>query len=228
MVVIKYVVLANNVCNCNNTIVGGANNCVFGGCFSFIGAGCLNKSLCSSRATVIGGGDCNFTCAHYGVIGGGLQNTITCTGCCSGILGGYSNCVNGHDHAFIVGCNITTTTNNYTFVSNLCNVNGGTSDCRLKENINPIPYGLTQVVQLEPVSYNFKKDCSKALKYGFLAQCVQNTMPNFIKNHPTDLVDGTPVLQFEKEAVFSTLVNAIKDLKTEIDSLKARITELEG
>jgi len=53
-------------------------------------------------------------------------------------------------------------------------------------------------------------------------------MPNFIKNHPTDLVDGTPVLQFEKEAVFSTLVNAIKDLKTEIDSLKARVTELEG
>jgi hypothetical protein len=125
-------------------------------------------------------------------------------------------------NAFIVGSGLCATAANYTFVNNLCNVSGGTSDCRLKENINPIPYGLSELTKLEPVSYNFKSDESKAIKYGFLAQCIQEVMPDLIKYHPTDLVDGDKVLQFEKEAVWASMVNAIKELKNRVELLESK------
>ena len=116
----------------------------------------------------------------------------------------------------------------YTFVNNLCNVNGGTSDCRLKENITNIPYGLHEVKQLEPVGYNFIDDESKKIKYGFLAQCIQSIMPDLIAHHPTDKIDNTPVLQFDKEAIWASLVNAIKEQQVQIDILKSEIELLKN
>jgi hypothetical protein len=96
----------------------------------------------------------------------------------------------------------------------------------LKENIKPLTYGLNQLTRLEPVEYNFKDDDSKKTKYGFLAQCVQEIMPELIYNHPTQTVEGEPVLQFDKEAIFVSLVNAVKELTRKVDTLESEIDKL--
>ena len=228
----------NCICNClYSTIAGGRNNSIAcstaayigGGCqntsagfghFGVIGGGCGNTVSCDS---FIGGGRNNITDNAYSVLVGGTDNRVTQP--YSGILGGQDNRVD-HVNSFIIGSTITTTAQDYTFVNNLCNVGGGTSDCRLKENIENIPYGLTQVTQLDPVSFNFKDDESKKTKYGFLAQCVKEVMPELVYHHPTKTVDGEPVLQFDKDAVWASTVNAIKELKQEVEALKAEISIL--
>ena len=221
-----------------NTIAGGYGNCISPTSTTegdTISGGIHNKICYSSTScyNTIAGGNNNEICTIYhggNFIGGGSTNCIQASmGASNAIIGGYNNKVTAGSRTSIIGGGyITANASNYTYVPNLCNLNGGTSDCRLKESISNIPYGLSHVSQLEPVSYKFKSDESKATKYGFLAQCVQEIMPDLITNHPTSLVDGTPVLQFDKDAIWSSMVNAIKDLKNEVDALKARIDILEA
>lgn len=219
----------NNVTSAHSIIAGGLTNTITGN-YSTIGGGCGNSTSCtystigggrlnctSELYTTIGGGFGNRVLGNWSVIGGGTTNYI-CSDT-SGILGGASNCV-CHDDSFAIGSGISSTTNCYTFVNNLCNLNGGTSDCRLKENIQNLPYGLNHIIQLNPVSYSFIADESSKTKYGLLAQCVQEVMPELIHHHPTETIDGDPVLQFDKEAIWASMINAIKELKQEIEELK--------
>jgi hypothetical protein len=97
--------------------------------------------------------------------------------------------------------------------------NGGTltstnpSDFNLKENIAPINYGLNEILKLNPVTFDWKKDTiNQGKQYGFIAQEVQKIMP--------DLVKQGEYLGLDKEAIFTTLVKAIQELKQEIDTLK--------
>jgi hypothetical protein len=95
--------------------------------------------------------------------------------------------------------------------------NGGTltntnpSDRNLKENITPIEYGLSNILQLNPVSYNWK-DGTNGKQFGFIAQEVQEVMPDAVK-------EGE-YLGLEKDAIYSALVNAIKEQQQQIDELK--------
>jgi len=215
--------LYNGICNpCSsnyNVISGGCNNKI-----------CHNHY--SNQNSIVGGCSNHICTAYHGgnFIGGGNSNCIKASyGGSNSVIGGFNNRVTAACYTTIAaGANITATTSCYLYASNICNVNGGTSDCRLKEDICNMPYGLSQISQLQPVSYRFKSDESRATKYGFLAQCVQTVMPDLVHDHPTDLIEGTPVLQFDKDAIWSSMVNAIKDLKDEVDALKARIEVLEA
>jgi hypothetical protein len=90
--------------------------------------------------------------------------------------------------------------------------NTNPSDRRLKENIIPIVYGLNEILQLNPVSFDWKNDKNKNKQFGFIAQEVQEVMPEAI-------IEGE-YLGLEKDAIYTALINAIKELKAEIDELK--------
>jgi hypothetical protein len=93
--------------------------------------------------------------------------------------------------------------------------NTNPSDINLKENIEDLEYGLNEILQLRPVSYNWKNDKIKQGKqFGFIAQEVQEIMPDLVK-------DGE-YLGLDKEAIFTIVTNAIKELKIEIDNLKVK------
>jgi hypothetical protein len=101
--------------------------------------------------------------------------------------------------------------------------NGGTltstnpSDERLKDNIEGIAWGLEQILKLRPVSYTWKNDTiNQGTQFGFIAQEVQEVMPEAVK----EFGEEEQYLGLEKEAIYVTLVKAIQELKTEIDSLK--------
>ncbi len=55
------------------------------------------------------------------------------------------------------------------------------SDRKLKKNIMPINYGLSSIMQLAPVTYQFKDDKNNQQRLGFIAQEVEQVIPELIR-----------------------------------------------
>jgi hypothetical protein len=101
------------------------------------------------------------------------------------------------------------------------------SDLRLKEEIHEIDVGLAFVKQLRPVSYKLKSDPRHQKGYGFIAQEVENLIPN-----ASSLVYEEPDWKVGDEIGFKTihypsyiavLTKAIQELSAEIEALKAKV-----
>jgi hypothetical protein len=90
-----------------------------------------------------------------------------------------------------------------------------TSDARLKENIQPLNYGLQTIAQLRPVSYRWKDNPAGDAHLGFLAQEVQALIPEAVH----DAGNGQP-LGMQYSELIPVLVKAIQELKAEIEILK--------
>ncbi|MEL6252521.1 MAG: tail fiber domain-containing protein [Bacteroidota bacterium] len=58
-----------------------------------------------------------------------------------------------------------------------------TSDLRDKENIRPIPYGLTEIMKLNPVIYNWKDRPESDPKLGLIAQELLPVLKEVVKTH---------------------------------------------
>jgi hypothetical protein len=102
----------------------------------------------------------------------------------------------------------------YSNAGTLTNTNP--SDRRLKTNIIPLTYGLSDILKLNPVSYNWK-DGTNGKQFGFIAQEVQEIMPDAVKQGE--------YLGLEKDAIYSALVNSVKELNKEIELLKSQINK---
>ena len=94
-----------------------------------------------------------------------------------------------------------------------------TSDKRLKKDVQPLSNALDRVLNLEGVSFKWKKDNEEDI--GFIAQEVENHEPSLVatqKNKPTD---DTPanVKSVKYGNIVALLVEAIKELKKDINSI---------
>ena len=94
--------------------------------------------------------------------------------------------------------------------------NTAPSDFNLKKNIEPIKYGLKEILQLNAVSFNWKEDSNNQEKqFGFIAQEVQEIIPEFVKSGE--------YLGLDKEAIFTVLIKAIQEQQAQIEELKSKI-----
>jgi hypothetical protein len=93
--------------------------------------------------------------------------------------------------------------------------NTNPSDYRLKNTIKPLTYGLNEVMKLNPKSFYYNDNATN-LKYGFIAQEVKEVMPELARK----LDENSDYLGLETEGIFVTLVNAVKELKAELDLIK--------
>ena len=111
------------------------------------------------------------------------------------------------------------------------NVISNTSDARLKTNIENIPNALDKVMSLNGVTYNWNENTPEEFdkeraEVGLIAQEVQAVLPEIIHNAPFDRgEDGTSIsgkdyITLQYERVVPLLVEAIKELKEEINTLK--------
>lgn len=104
---------------------------------------------------------------------------------------------------------------------------GSPSDRRLKENIEVIPNGLLKVSQLNGYTFNYKSTPDKKIT-GLMADELEKVLPEAIyeydnsDNGETDDKD-TPYKAIRYGTVVGLLVEAIKELKAEVDALKARV-----
>lgn len=95
------------------------------------------------------------------------------------------------------------------------------SDIRLKENIQVIPDALGKVLQLRGVT--FTRIDTKTHGTGVIAQEVQKVLPEAVKmGHEDD------ILTVNYGSMVGLLIESIKDLKAELDAVKAELAELRG
>ena len=96
---------------------------------------------------------------------------------------------------------------------------GTPSDKRLKENIKPIESALDKAMKLQGVTFDWKKsDSILDIKedIGFIAQDVQKVLPELVRENE----DG--MLSMRHQGIAPILLEAIKELKAEIDLLKSK------
>jgi len=94
---------------------------------------------------------------------------------------------------------------------------GSPSDIKLKENIKPIESALDKVSRLQGVTFNWKKsDSILDIKedIGFIAQDVQKVLPELVRENKEGM------LSMRHQGIAPILLEAIKELKAEIEELK--------
>ena len=91
------------------------------------------------------------------------------------------------------------------------------SDIRLKENIQVVPDALDKVESLRGVTFDWKRDGTPSA--GVIAQEVQGVLPEAVKE-VTPVKGGDSHLTVNYHALTSILIEAIKELKAEIEELK--------
>ena len=96
------------------------------------------------------------------------------------------------------------------------------SDYRLKENVNYTFNALDRVAQLKPARFNFIADADTTVD-GFIAHEVQDIIPEAVSGEK----DGEQMQGMDYGRITPLLVKAIQEQQTLIESLTARIEELE-
>ena len=99
------------------------------------------------------------------------------------------------------------------------------SDARDKTEFAPVPHGLAFVNQLKPTAYRYKLDRESTeahgpVRYGFKAQDVlalEGDNPVIVDAEDADK------LRFNDQSLLAVLVNAIQELKAELDELKSQL-----
>jgi hypothetical protein len=100
--------------------------------------------------------------------------------------------------------------------------NGGTSwaawsDRRVKKNIENLNYGLSEILSISPIRFNYLTDDNdNADRIGFIAQDVQEQMPEIVNYAYED------ILGMSSTDLVPVLVKAIQELKAEIEILKQK------
>ena len=110
------------------------------------------------------------------------------------------------------------------------------SDRNFKTNISSLSLGLSFVNKLKPSQFNYKIDePNTPVMYGLIAQELEESLTSegisknstqLIQHHPTDDTESDYDVDYTK--LTPVLINAVKELSTEIDKLKAEIAALKS
>ncbi len=118
-----------------------------------------------------------------------------------------------------------------------------TSDLRLKKNIEPLSYGLNEILKLETISYNWKENKKgktiipkkfQERKIGFSAQQLLRVLPETVNTHSWVAADeegNFKRIENKNLGVFYSdiipvTVKAIQEQQEQIEELKSEISEL--
>ena len=102
------------------------------------------------------------------------------------------------------------------------------SDYRLKKNVQPMQNALQAVMQLKPVTYQWKSNDTQA--QGFIAHELQAIVPDCVTGEK-DAVDenGNPIYQgIDTSFLVATLTKAIQEQQEIISLLESRVKSLES
>lgn len=119
--------------------------------------------------------------------------------------------------------------------------NSSVSDARLKKEIENLNLGLDFINELRPVKFVWKQDHHSKQQWGFIAQEGRSALENNgvdLNNNPISKIDHARTVDGEngKEGSFTfqnaklvpVLVQAVKDLTSQLEELKAKVEYLEG
>ncbi|MBN31686.1 MAG: hypothetical protein CL845_06800 [Crocinitomicaceae bacterium] len=97
------------------------------------------------------------------------------------------------------------------------------SDRKLKENIRPLENSLDKVLTLDGVKFDWKDEERDNDQIGFIAQDIEKVLPELVSEVDTlgEVNETHKVVNYD--GVIPVLVEAIKELKAEIDELKDKL-----
>jgi len=98
-----------------------------------------------------------------------------------------------------------------------------TSDLRLKENIEPL-VATDKLMAMNPVSYNWKADPDGPRSMGFIAQEMQEVMPEAVSAGD----DEDAMMSMDYGRITPILVSALQDAHRKIEQLEQRIADMEA
>ena len=183
-----------------------------------ITTGCYNSTLGHKAG-------CNITTGNSNIAIGCDVFVPSETGSNQLAIGSGTNRWIAGNSDFNVGIGSTTNPTSRLTVTGDVNISGvatatdfdSTSDIRLKTNIKPIDDPVSKVIQIEGVSFNWKKDDRPAL--GVIADQVEKILPQ--------LVHGDDPKTVNYNGLVGLLIEVVKDQQKQIDSLNDRISKLE-
>lgn len=206
-----------------------------------VGVQALANSITSIQNTAVGfqalnanNGFGNTAIGHIALVSntGGASNVAigkSAMGFCTTGSGNTTiNAMNGSS-AYAPVFNVTTESNR--FVAGSTGVTNAyvqvawtvVSDARDKTDFAPVPHGLDFVTKLKPTTYRYKLNRSDTeghgpLRYGFKAQDVLE-----LEGDKSVIVDTEDLekLKLNDQSMIAVLVNAIQELKAELDAYKA-------
>jgi len=197
--------------------VTGSNNAFFGTESGLSNVGSNNICIGASAGASLTGGNDNTIIGR--IVGtAGLSGTI--------IIGAGTT-----ERIRVSSAGVMSVAGSATFTGD---VTANTSDKRLKDNIRVIDNPLEKLSKINGVYFNWN-DAAKDLihksddieEVGFLAQEVQSVLPHIVKPAPFDIdvltgesKSGENYLTIQYEKIVPLLVEAIKELKKQVDELK--------
>lgn len=106
------------------------------------------------------------------------------------------------------------------------------SSATFKQNISTLTYGLKEVLQIRPVTYQYNFDKTGLYKVGFIAEEVSQIIPEIVAHHDEEdnivsREEGKAVAM-DYSQMTAVLVNAIKEQQAQIEELKEKIKKLEA
>lgn len=222
----------NSINSSISIILGGTSNLISGVASdgSFIASSDSGYIIDAQMGSIICGSDNTIIDSDTSFIIGGVGNTINSSGNTNAIISSSGSTIyNGVSNTVILGgVGFTGTVSNMVYVPDLIidgltstdpiatDINGkivaGTSDARLKKNINGLSNALNTIKNIRGVSFEYTEESNmgQGLKYGFIAQEVQKIIPEIVKFRSK----GDGMLNLSYTEIIPWLVEAIKELSS--------------
>lgn len=111
-----------------------------------------------------------------------------------------------------------------------------TSDERIKTNIEDYTKGLDEIIQIDPKTfdYNGKAGFDESIKgnIGVIAQEIKDVFPETVSTYKAKLneedEEETELYNFNSHALTFALINSVKELNAEVQSLRKEVNELKN
>lgn len=98
------------------------------------------------------------------------------------------------------------------------------SDIRLKQNIHNYAAGLSDILKIRPVTFNYVSN-PKENVVGVIAQELKPIAPYMVSESQNIAPDGSPYLQVDNSAMTYMLINAVKEQQQMIEELKMTLIQ---
>ena len=155
----------------------------------------------------------NFSPTENSHIFGGSENFINSDRCI--ILGGSGITANTSDTVYVPDLIIDGLTSTDPIATDSTGrIVAGTSDARLKQNINELTNSLDIINNLRGVSFEYTPESKMGdgIRYGFIAQEVQQHVPDIVRSR----AKGDGMLSLNYNEIVPILVESVKELSSKL------------
>jgi hypothetical protein len=96
------------------------------------------------------------------------------------------------------------------------------SDRKLKENINPIQYGLKEVLEINPVKYKWIEKRGGKEDIGVIAQDIEKIIPEIVQENKA-LNSNEMIKSVDYGKMVAVLIKAVQEQQQQINELKEKL-----